>query len=179
MMKTPTTALDRLDAAQARLQDMVTAVDLIHRPLEDFYNSLDDEQKAHFNLIGANQPAANPPTEPASLTQFCGPQNAIPVVSVEDIDKAVAPNPQQQADLVALRNAATKADETIVATCPAHPPLTPPGRLDAVRNRLQAMLQAIDIVRPPLQTFYASLSDDQKARFDAMGEQPGSGQNGT
>ena len=48
-----------------------------------------------------------------------------------------------------------------------------------MRNRLQAMLQAIDIVRPPLQTFYASLSDDQKARFDAMGEQPGSGQNGT
>ncbi len=64
----------------------------------------------------------------------------------------------------------------ILATCPAHPPLTPPGRLDAVRDRLQAMLRAIDVVRPALQSFYASLSDDQKARFDALAEQ-GPGQN--
>jgi hypothetical protein len=50
-------------------------------------------------------------------------------------------------------------------------PSTPPSRLDAVVKRLQAMLQAVETVQPPLQDFYDSLSDDQKARFDTIGQQ--------
>jgi hypothetical protein len=33
---------------------------------------------------------------------------------------------------------------------------------------LKAALQAIDIVRPALEDFYASLTDEQKARFNQM-----------
>jgi hypothetical protein len=39
-------------------------------------------------------------------------------------------------------------------------------RLDAVKTRLQAMVDAMNTIRPKLQAFYASLSDDQKARFN-------------
>ena len=48
-------------------------------------------------------------------------------------------------------------------------PTTPLARLDAVETRLKAMLSAMRTVRPKLQQFYASLGDEQKARFDTMG----------
>jgi LTXXQ motif family protein len=47
----------------------------------------------------------------------------------------------------------------------------PPARLEAVRNRLQAMLQAIETIQPALVGFYDVLNDDQKARFNTMGKQ--------
>jgi hypothetical protein len=38
-----------------------------------------------------------------------------------------------------------------------------------MRNRLEAMLAAVHTVRPALDKFYQSLSDEQKARFNALG----------
>ena len=42
-----------------------------------------------------------------------------------------------------------------------------------MESRLQVMLQAVQTVRPALDRFYQSLSDEQKARFNAVvaGEQ--------
>jgi hypothetical protein len=37
-----------------------------------------------------------------------------------------------------------------------------------MEQRLNAMLQAVDIVQPALAQFYNSLSDEQKARFNRM-----------
>jgi hypothetical protein len=59
----------------------------------------------------------------------------------------------------------------IKAACPSEIPATPPSRLEAVGKRLQAMLQAVETVQPALADFYGALSDDQKARFNAMGQQ--------
>jgi hypothetical protein len=39
----------------------------------------------------------------------------------------------------------------------------------AVGQRLQAMLQGVELMQPALADFYNSLSDDQKARFNSMG----------
>ena len=164
----PSTAVGRLDAVQTRLQAMIQAADVVRTPLDDFYSSLTDEQKAAFNNLGQSQQALKQGAAgQPSLAQLCGPQNAVPVIATDQIEKAVLPDAKQRAALLALRDAATKADNTILATCPSRAPLTPPGRLDAVRARLQAMLQGVQIVRPALQDFYASLSDQQKARFDA------------
>jgi uncharacterized protein (DUF2252 family) len=38
-----------------------------------------------------------------------------------------------------------------------------------MQTRLTAMLQAVRTVRPALETFYQSLNDEQKARFNALG----------
>ena len=45
------------------------------------------------------------------------------------------------------------------------------ARLDAMHGRLAAMVQAIKTIRPALGSFYTSLSDEQKAQFNAMGQQ--------
>jgi hypothetical protein len=168
----PTTALARLDEVQTRLQAMIAAANTVRMPLDDFYSSLTDEQKARFNAIGQSPQTPPGAAQPASPAQLCGPQNAVPVVSSERIERAVQPDAQQRSELVALRDAATKADDMILAACPAEAPLTPPGRLQAVLNRLEAMVKGVETVRPALQSFYASLTTQQKARFDAMSEQP-------
>ena len=170
--QTPATAVERLDAVQTRLQDMIEATDIVRAPLDDFYASLSDEQKARLNALGESRQAIEQnAAPPASLTRLCGPQNAVPVVSSEQIDKAVQPDAQQRADLVSLSDAANKADQMVLASCPTQQPLTPPGRLAAVRNRLEAMLRAVETVRPALQRFYASLGGEQKAHFDAIDQQ--------
>jgi LTXXQ motif family protein len=40
-----------------RLDTMLTAVKNVRATLDDFYNSLSDEQKAEFNVIGRQQSA--------------------------------------------------------------------------------------------------------------------------
>ena len=57
------------------------------------------------------------------------------------------------------------------AACPDETPLTPTGRLDAMQKRLQAMIDAANTVKPALTDFYASLSSEQKARFNRIGQE--------
>jgi hypothetical protein len=52
-------------------------------------------------------------------------------------------------------------------------PLTPVGRLEAMEKRLEAMLQAAKLVQPALDEFYATLSSEQKARFNTLGQLAG------
>jgi hypothetical protein len=48
----PITPAARMAAIAKRLDAMLSAVKAVRAPLEDLYNSLNDEQKAQFNLIG-------------------------------------------------------------------------------------------------------------------------------
>jgi len=73
--------------------------------------------------------------------------------------------------LEALQSAAAQAADIISAACPTEIAPTPPARLEAVRNRLQAMLQAVEAIQPALAEFYDALNDNQKARFNTMGTQ--------
>ena len=55
------------------------------------------------------------------------------------------------------------------AACPDETPITPPGRLEAMEKRLQAMIDAAKTVKPALESFYSSLTSEQKARFNRIG----------
>jgi hypothetical protein len=57
--------------------------------------------------------------------------------------------------------------ETVRSACSTERPITPPGRLAAAEKRLQAMLDAVKIVRPAMDAFYATLTEEQKARLYA------------
>jgi len=70
-----------------------------------------------------------------------------------------------------LQSAASRAADTIKAACPTEVPATPPARLAAAGQHVQAMLQGVETMQPALADFYNSLSDDQKARFNSMGRQ--------
>src|SRR5581483_8312581 len=88
-----------------------------------------------------------------------------------DIERKVRLNAEQKGLLSDIRKASQDAAATFKASCPPEDsfPLTPPGRLDAMTARLEATLQAVQTVRPALETFYASLNDEQKERFNEIG----------
>ncbi len=88
---------------------------------------------------------------------------------IDQIQSAVQPTPDQSALLDDLGNAVVKASDVIRSHCPTTVSFTPTGRIDDMQQRLQGMVQAVDIVSPPLGKFYDSLSDEQKARFNAIG----------
>jgi hypothetical protein len=96
--------------------------------------------------------------------------NPLPQWPQAEIEKAIHPTPEQQAKLDILKDAAAHAAGVIAASCPTELPVTPPTRLDAVAKRLDAMLQAAKMVQGPLDDFYASLSNEQKAHFNMVGQ---------
>jgi hypothetical protein len=112
----------------------------------------------------------------AAATQSCnGLAPGVTDLPVAQIKTIVRPTGDQLAILDDLSAAAAKAGQAVKASCPTAIPLTPMARLDAAEARLKAMIQAVDLVREPLQRFYDSLSDEQKQRFNAMGN-TGAGQ---
>ena len=164
------TPIGRIEAMQARLEAMIRAADFVREPLDRFYDLLSDEQKARFNIAG--QPGEQDAQLREILAQRCRATNAALNWPQEQIEKAVRPDAAQQEKLDGLR-AAAKAAGDIAASCPAELPLTPPARLDAINKRLNAMLDAVKTVRAALDSFYAALSDEQKAQFNTIGQPRG------
>jgi hypothetical protein len=170
----PLTPPGRLTAMTARLQGTLDAVKVVRPALDKFYASLSDEQKERFNELGP-QHVANNAEANAALPQdakSCGEAKpGLATLPIEKIADVVKPTDAQQGDLKTLQDATDKAVSVLQAACPDETPLTPPGRLAAMQTRLQAMVDAAKTVKPALDSFYASLSNEQKARFDRIGQE--------
>src|SRR5262249_27440774 len=112
-------------------------------------------------------------------TQVCsGDAQGLTDFPIERIAQQVQPNQDQQGLLDDLKSATEKAVQIMQAACPNDLPATPTGRLAALRIRVTAMLQAVQTVRPALDKFYRSLSDEQKERFNALDENASAGNAG-
>jgi hypothetical protein len=108
--------------------------------------------------------------QPVITTNLCsGEKSGLTDWPIEQIALAVEPNEVQRAALEALRAATGQALDILKTACPTDLPSTPTGRLEGMRIRLDVMLAAVRTVRPALETFYHSLSDEQKARFNSLG----------
>jgi hypothetical protein len=102
---------------------------------------------------------------------MCDPRNAGFVGwHAERIERLVRPaTDEQRKALDEFRAASTKAAETMQAACPKEAPANVPARAAFMEKRAEAMLAAIKIVRPALEAFYATLTDQQKAKLDSYG----------
>jgi hypothetical protein len=164
----PSTPTGRLAAMQVRVQAMLQAVQTVRPALDRFYGSLSDEQKERFNALDQNAFGNAPQPD---VAQLCGnsKRSSAANLPVAEIEQSLRLSRNQDADLKALEEASAKSADILSANCPTTQSLTPPGRVAAMEQRLSGMLQAIETVRPALNTFYGSLSDEQKARFDRLG----------
>jgi hypothetical protein len=99
------------------------------------------------------------------------PGSGVTAWPVAEINSKVGLNEDQKQLLADVQDAGKKAAGLFQASCPSENafPLTPPGRLAAMTSRLDATLQAVDTVKPALEKFYNSLSDEQKERFNEIG----------
>ncbi len=165
------TAPARLAVMQQRIGAMIKAESAVQQPLGKFYDLLDDEQEARLNALAEDRrkmsPANGAPETPA---QGCGPaQPAALQWPADEIEARLHPNDTQRAALKVLQDANARAVD-ILNACRPQDATTPPARLDAVDGRLDAMQQAVYLVSAALGDFYATLSDEQKAQFEAIGQ---------
>jgi hypothetical protein len=169
----PLTPPGRLGAMTARLDATLQTVQTVRPALEKFYDSLSDEQKERFNEIGPKNTAANAEASVASqAADTCKqPKQGLSNLPIEKIEDALNPTDAQEAELNKLQDATNKAVSILQAACPDETPITPPGRLAAMEKRLQAMIDSANTVKPSLESFYASLTSEQKARFNRIGQQ--------
>lgn len=167
----PLTPPGRLDSMTARLDATLQTVQTVRPALERFYDSLSDEQKERFNELGPKNTAANAEASEASqAAETCKqPKQGLANLPIEKIEDALNPTDAQEAELNKLQDATSKAVSIMQAACPDETPITPPGRLDAMEKRLQAMIDAAKTVKPALESFYSSLTSEQKARFNRIG----------
>jgi hypothetical protein len=153
---------------QRRLSAMLEAVRTVRAPLARFYDLLNNEQKARFNALGASEDQ-NEAQARRDLTQVCSERAAgIAAIPIERVERAVRPDDAQRSALADLQNAVAQAGQLLQSNCPTYRPLTPVVRLDAMEQRLDAMLRAVEVVQPALSKFYGSLNDEQKERFNRL-----------
>jgi len=172
------TAPGRLAAMQTRLEAMIAAVDIVQPPLDRFYGLLDDEQKARLTALGQDQRDDQhssrrrgrvAPDAEGPLAQGCGAQPDATDWPAAEIEARVHPTEAQRASFAALKDASARARDMLKASCKPDAALTPPARLAAVGERLDSMLESVEIVRAALDDLYGDLTDEQKAQFEAIG----------
>jgi hypothetical protein len=159
------TAAGRLAAMQQRLEAMKAGIARMRAPFETFWEMLDDDQKGQLKEF-AGQRAPFAPKVPAA--QSCTPPEALPWPARE-IESRLHLNDAQREELGALQRMSVLANNTLNFDCQPDENLTPADRLATADTRLDAMLDAIKWVRPALDDFFATLSDEQKVQFETIG----------
>ena len=165
------TAPGRLASMQQRIEAMISGAATVQPPLEKFYGLLTDEQKARLNAVAEDQRRISAAKNAkGSLVQSCGAaQSAAMQWPTGEIEARLHPTDTQRASLETLQDASAQAADMLKASCQPDDALTPPARLAAAAKRLDTMLQAVKLVGSALEDFYATLSDEQKAQFEAIG----------
>jgi len=166
----PVTPIGRLETLERQLAALHTAVGTVRPALEKFYASLSDEQKERFNALGPTRSkerrSAGAETHPDRLARACSTGGDASHWPINRIDDVIQPTDAQRAALNELRAATEKAAEIVRAACPTGSALTPTGRLAGIEQRVGALQDALETLRPALTKFYASLNDEQKSRFN-------------
>jgi hypothetical protein len=166
----PSTPTARLIAMRSRVEAMLQAVQAVRSALDAFYSSLSDEQKERFNALDGDINAAGREVDVGGLcNRSTARTQGLPVARIE---RSLQLNVRQDTALKDLNDASGQAAEILKGGCQQAQMLTPTGRLAAMEDRFNSMLQALQTVQPALAKFYNSLSDEQKARFDRLNARP-------
>lgn len=83
------------------------------------------------------------------------------------IQAEVRPTAAQTPQLQKLGGALAMAGQYLASACPKDIPVQPTARMQLMEWQIEKLAQALDIVRPPLAEFQQSLSNEQRARFNA------------
>jgi len=119
-----------------------------------------------LRVLGRRAPAQEPEQAVVAVCGETAPEfTDWPIARIAEV---IEPTEAQRAALDELKGSTAKAVELLRASCPNDLPSVPPGRLAAVESRLEVMLAAVKTVRPSLDSLYQSLSDERKARFNAV-----------
>jgi LTXXQ motif family protein len=161
----PAQPIARLELVESQIARTTAALDMVRQPLLDFQQSLDDEQRARFAvMIGTTTSRTN---SHAGNTG-CGATADETDWPIDEISRSVQPTDAQRDALGDLKQALAAAAKDLAAHCLASLPPTAPSRLEDVDANLVAMRHTVASIRAALTNFQLKLSDEQKARFNAI-----------
>ena len=162
----------RLQLMDSQIQILTMAIDMIRQPLQEFEQSLTDEQCAKFNggKFSRGAVARRAASSRSGKNEFraCGAASTAIDWSVDEIDKSVEPTEQQRAALADVQQAFGKAANDLQAHCPTAVPHSAVARLETIEARLDATWRAILSIQVALQDFEKKLNDEQKNRLQTM-----------
>jgi LTXXQ motif family protein len=162
----PATQPERLRAMIDGLWAMRYAEFRIRPALETFYGSLTEEQKSQ--LTDAPQTVGSSDSAPADTPAgVCKEALASDTNPFDPVQRALRPTDEQRKSLQMLYGASMEMAQFLTSTCPTETPATPVARLGAASDRVMSLLHAAMGIEPMLGAFYASLSDQQRRRFNA------------
>jgi hypothetical protein len=122
-------------------------------------------------LAGYLPPRGSSDAGPDRLALLCGEDSReIAGLPIDLIAQTIEPNEAQRAALDDLANASVTSAQKIKAACPATIALTASGRLASMQQRIEAMISGVATVQPALDKLYGLLTDEQKARMNAVAE---------
>lgn len=163
------TPADRLETSVQRLWAVQNATIVIRGAAKNFYDMLTDEQKAKFRVAPDKVRAEGKPGDNPMNRQGCAQQADLNERLMRPIQQSVRPTPQQKASVEMLGRTAGGMNQYLMAACAQPTPDDPLARLDAASSRLTAINYAATSMEVALNQFSASLTDEQRKRFDAMG----------
>ena len=151
------------------MEATIKALRIFRSPLERFYEVLSDEQRERFNAMNGSTEGARSLSDMAAL---CSQEARFIDVPAKRVEQVVQLTAQQQSAFDDLKKAAQKLGDQLRSSCPTAVPKSLAARLKTIETRVRAIAEAIKAIRPNLKNFYASLSDEQRARFNMMGRGP-------
>lgn len=164
----PLPPTDRLGAMVQRLWAVQNAAIVIRGALKNFYDTLNDEQKAKFQTASqGNPPSGRNVANPMGRQQACA-QGAGDDRLIKQIQQTVRPTPQQRPSIEMLGKTAGGMEQYLMASCAQPTPEDPLARLDAANNQLTAINYAATSMEIALNQFKAALTGDQRRKFDAL-----------
>jgi LTXXQ motif family protein len=158
----------RLQLMDAQIQVLTMAVDIIHQPLQEFEQSLTDEQRAKFSGQPVPRKGRKSGRSNQADIRSCGASAAAIDWSIGQIDKSVQLSEQQRPALSDVQEAFGKAANDLEAHCPTSVPRSAVARLETIESRLDATWRAVLSIQVALADFAAKLSDEQRNRLQAM-----------
>jgi hypothetical protein len=176
----PAPLSERLEILSQVLDEIVEAFGALRPVLANFYTSLDDEQKARVAVSSflASQPKSDGDSRDsyAFFDRIDPEQDAVCGYWVtalrgwptREIARGMKLSDEQQAALHDVAAANYRAAGDLLRSCPAENRLTPPGHLDAEREKMRALRNGINAIQSVLAHFEDTLNADEKKSFDAF-----------
>jgi LTXXQ motif family protein len=163
----PAQPVTRLQLMESQIEELTMAIDIVRQPLQDFEESLSDEQRAKFAAAPASPPADRQ-NQSAAIAPSCGGSPTAINSTIEQIDKTVQPTDAQRPALTDVKQAFAKAVDDLQAHCPTAAPPSAVARLDAIEARLDATWRSVLSIQVALANFETKLDDAQRSRFEQM-----------
>ena len=157
-----------LNEAAKGLESIMRTADLALPSVSLFYAQLDDEQKAQVNVNhSAYDEPASSLDDADTLVRTCTRPPVLPGPA-EGQWRGIRLTEVQEEALAQFQLSVEGAASRLKSACPAGNVLTPPRRLNAMRQRAEAILQFVNAIRQDADRFYASLDEQQRTAFKVI-----------